>query len=110
MIGHVDDESDDFDDDPDREEERCIGAACLHHDPFHLPSECFTAEMAAAAMGGLTDVTYRREQLEGLPHASLAIWTNGALAGRLTVRVDEIELLSVLEQALAESGARESEP
>jgi hypothetical protein len=35
-------------DDEDRREGCQLGAECLHADPFHLASECFTAEMAVA--------------------------------------------------------------
>ena len=105
-------EREEREDDFDREEDECIGAGCLHWDPFHLPSECFTAEMAAAAQGSLTHVTYRRRRnADAATHESLSIWVNGALAGRLTVRVaDELELLDVIVNALVDQGAQESKP
>jgi hypothetical protein len=98
--------------DPDEEEERCIGEDCLNATLYHLPSECFTAESAAATMCrlGHLNVTYRRRRnADADSHEALTIWVNGALAGRLVVRVqDELELLDVLVNALVENGATES--
>lgn len=54
----IDDDDDDDDDEHDDDERECygsrwdgpccLGAACLHPDPFHIASECFDLEMAEA--------------------------------------------------------------
>lgn len=54
-------------------------------------------------------IGFRRE-LTTPAHTTLAIWVNGALAGRLTVRTDEVAVLEWIEKALLQGVSGEQPP